>query len=226
MIRNILRVSLAGAALLLTGTVLAQLTAGANTNEIPLPRKLLATLDITRAVITADALHCQRDTAEAVVAAGGHYILTVTANQPKLRQTLKSLPWKQIPILDRNTEHGHGRTATPTLKACEISGGIGLPHALHLVQLTRTVTDRTTTGKHTETGGRCKVSSRGPSVLASLGRSERGPLCFGGSGRSLGGAPCGPGAPMLTIRALDLQARAPRPAVTRNGEVDHRAIIS
>ena len=64
--------------------------------------------DIAGAVITADALHCQRDTAEYITGRGAHYILTVKDNQPTLRKKLKSLPWKQIPVLDRKTEHGHG----------------------------------------------------------------------------------------------------------------------
>jgi predicted transposase YbfD/YdcC len=134
-----------------TGAVLAQLAVGAKTNEIPLLRTLLDTLDITDAVITADALHCQRDTAEAIVGAGGHYILTVKANQPKLRAQLKELPWKQIPVADRDTEHSHGRHTTRVLKATEIAAGIGFPHAVQVLQLTRTVTDRTTKRKHTET---------------------------------------------------------------------------
>ena len=133
-----------------TGTVLAQLAVGAKTNEIPMLRELLDTLDITDAVITADALHCQRDTAEAIVAGGGHYNLTVKANQPSLHKELKNLPWKHIPVLDRSTEHGHGRTAKRTLKACEITGGIGFPHAVQVLQLTRTVTNRKTNKTHTE----------------------------------------------------------------------------
>jgi predicted transposase YbfD/YdcC len=133
-----------------TGTVLTQIAVGAKTNEIPMLRTLLDDIDITDAVITADALHCQRDTAEAIVGRGGHYILTVKANQPKLRKTLKELPWKHIPVLDETTEHGHGRTAKRILKACEISGGIGFPHAAQVLQLTRTVTDRKTAKTHTE----------------------------------------------------------------------------
>ena len=133
-----------------TGTVLTQIAVGAKTNEIPMLRTLLDEFDITDAVITADALHCQRDTAEAIVGRGGHYILTVKANQPKLRKTLKELPWKHIPVLDQTSEHGHGRTAKRTLKACEITGGIGFPHAAQVLQLTRTITDRKTAKTHTE----------------------------------------------------------------------------
>lgn len=134
-----------------TGTVLAQLAVGAKTNEIPMLTKLLDTLpDIAGVVVTADALHCQRDTAEYITGRDAHYIFTVKDNQPKLRKRLKSLPWKQIPVLDTNTEHGHGRTAKRTLKATEISQGIGFPGAVQVLQLTRTVTDRKTNHKHTE----------------------------------------------------------------------------
>lgn len=133
-----------------TGTVLTQIAVGAKTNEIPMMRTLLDDIDITDAVITADAMHCQRETAETIVTRGGHYILTVKANQPKLRKTLKELPWKHMPVLDRTTDHGHGRTAKRTLKACEITGGIGFPHAAQVLQLTRTVTDRKTSKTHTE----------------------------------------------------------------------------
>ncbi len=120
-----------------TGTVLGQVTVGAKTNEIPLLRTLLATMDIKDAVITADALHCQRATARDIVAQGGHYILTVKNNQRTLRKQLKALPWKQIPILSTDAERGHGRIATRTLKATEVTAGIGFPYAVQVLQLTR-----------------------------------------------------------------------------------------
>jgi hypothetical protein len=120
-----------------TGAVLGQCTVGTKTNEIPLLSMLLDTLDVTDAVITADALHCQRETATGIVARGGHYILTVKSNQPSLRTGLKSLPWGDIPVLDTTTEHGHGRWETRSLKATAITGGIGFPHACQVLQLTR-----------------------------------------------------------------------------------------
>ncbi|WP_169847207.1 ISAs1 family transposase, partial [Rhodococcus triatomae] len=121
-----------------TGTVLAQCAVGAKTNEIPLLPKLLNLLDIAGTVITADAMHCQRETAEHIVGRGGHYILTVQGNQPSLRRQLKSLPWKQIPVISRTTENGHGRREVRSLKATEISDGVLFPHAVQVLQLTRT----------------------------------------------------------------------------------------
>ena len=42
--------------------------------------------DLSGAVITADALHCQRETAQEIVARGGEYILQVKGNQKNLRE--------------------------------------------------------------------------------------------------------------------------------------------
>jgi predicted transposase YbfD/YdcC len=131
-----------------SGAVLTQVIVGAKTNEIPVLATLLKTLDITDAVITADAMHCQRDTAQTIRDRGGHYILTVKANQPTLRARVKSLPWKDIPPLSVTRERGHGRQDTRTLKATELTTGIGFPGAAQVLRLTRTRTDRKT-GKRT-----------------------------------------------------------------------------
>lgn len=135
-----------------TGTVLAQLAVDATTNEIPMLTTLLDSIaDITGVVITADAVHCQRDTAAYITGRSGHYIFTVKNNQPNLRKRLKALPWKKIPVADTSTEHGHGRTSTRALKATEITDGIGFPGAVQVLQLRRTVTDGRTGKRHTET---------------------------------------------------------------------------
>lgn len=125
-----------------TGVVLAQVSVGAKTNEIPVLQRLVGLLDLKQAVVTADAMHCQRDTAAAIVAAGGHYILTVKDNQPSLRRRVKSLPWKNIPALAASRESRHGRRDTRTLKitavSAQVAGGIGFPGASQVLRLTRT----------------------------------------------------------------------------------------
>jgi hypothetical protein len=82
-----------------TGVVLGQVCVGAKTNEIPMLAGLLKVLDVNGAVITADAMHCQRDTAQTIRDGGDHSILTVKGNRPNLRKRVKSLPWKDIPPL-------------------------------------------------------------------------------------------------------------------------------
>ena len=74
------------------GVVVAQRRVADKSNEIPALRDLLEPLDLDGALITADAMHTQVGTAEWIRSRGGHYLLTVKANQPGLHQTLKDLP--------------------------------------------------------------------------------------------------------------------------------------
>lgn len=124
-----------------TGLVVAQIAVAGKTSETPTLRELLKTLTITGCVITADAAHTCRETAQLIVDAGAHYILTVKANQPKLRKRCKALPWNNIPVLDRSTgKPAHGRIETRTLQATEISAGIGFPGAVQVLRVRRTRT--------------------------------------------------------------------------------------
>ena len=65
-----------------TGAVLGQLATATKSNEIPTLRDLLDTMDITGAVITADAMHWQRETAKHITDAGGHYLPADREGQP------------------------------------------------------------------------------------------------------------------------------------------------
>ena len=51
---------------------------------------LIELLTLKDCVVTADALHCRRDTAEAIIARKGDYVLAVKANQPKLLEAAKA----------------------------------------------------------------------------------------------------------------------------------------
>jgi len=125
-----------------SGVVLGQVEVGPKTNEIPLIVDLLGPLDLTDVVVTADALHCQRATAEHIVSRGGHYVFTVKNNQRALRDLLKSLPWNDIPVSSSLTGRGHGRRECRTIKATEVDAGLGFPHATQVLQVRRTVTKK------------------------------------------------------------------------------------
>jgi hypothetical protein len=134
-----------------TGVILTQVGVDGKTSEVPVLRKLLTVLEIAGCVITADAAHTCRETAQHIVDAGAHYILTVEANQPLLRKRCKALPWKQIPVLDRSTgKPRHGRLETRTLQAAEIDtdAGIGFPGAVQVLRVTRI---RTVISRHRRT---------------------------------------------------------------------------
>jgi hypothetical protein len=69
------------------GAVLGQVEVGCKTNEIPLFSTLLDDIDLTRSVVTADALHAQRDHADYLVdQRGAHFLLTVKRNQCAARR--------------------------------------------------------------------------------------------------------------------------------------------
>jgi predicted transposase YbfD/YdcC len=65
--------------------VLAQVRVDAKTNEHKAALQLLGLLPLAGKVVVGDAMFCQRDVAERVVAAGADYVFVVKANQPGLQ---------------------------------------------------------------------------------------------------------------------------------------------
>jgi hypothetical protein len=70
--------------------VLAQLRVDAKTNEHKAALELLGILPVKGKVVLGDAMFCQRDLAEAVVEAGGEYLLVAKDNQPGLVRDLQA----------------------------------------------------------------------------------------------------------------------------------------
>jgi predicted transposase YbfD/YdcC len=119
------------------GVVLGQLEVGAKTNEIPLFTALLDRMDITGAVITADALHAQREHARYLARRGAHYVITVKRNQPGLHAQLAALPWQDVPVAYTKRERGHGRIERRTLKITSVAKGLAFPHAAQAIKVVR-----------------------------------------------------------------------------------------
>ena len=119
------------------GAVLGQVAVGAKTNEIPMFPVLLERVDITGAVITADAMHAQRGHATYLAGRGAHFLLTVKRNQPGLFAQLAALPWRQVPVADQTAERGHGRAERRTLKVTAVTAGLAFPHAAQAIQILR-----------------------------------------------------------------------------------------
>ena len=121
------------------GVVIGQVDVPGKTNEIPMFSQLCDQIaDLEGVVVTADAMHCQKDHADyLVLARGAHYVLTVKGNQPALRNQLKALPWKDVPVGHTSASRGHGRVEKRALKVVTISAGILFPHAIQAIQITR-----------------------------------------------------------------------------------------
>jgi predicted transposase YbfD/YdcC len=120
------------------GTVLAQAAVDGKTSEITQFAPLLEPLDLAGTVITAGALHTQREHAEFLVSdKKAHYILIVKKNQPGLHAQLRNLPWRQVPASHQQRDRGHGREEHRTLKAATVAAGLAFPHAAQALQVTR-----------------------------------------------------------------------------------------
>jgi predicted transposase YbfD/YdcC len=124
------------------GVVLGQIEVDAKTNEIPMFTTLCDRIEIKDAIITADALHAQREHARSLARRGAHYVITVKRNQPGLHAQLAALPWREVPAAYDRRERGHGRAERRTLKVTAVARGLAFPHAAQAIQVTRRRTVR------------------------------------------------------------------------------------
>jgi len=74
-----------------TGISLWQKTVDSKSNEIPAVQELIAMLNVEGMVVTADAMHCQKETAEIIVNKGGDYVLQLKANQGNFYQDVYAM---------------------------------------------------------------------------------------------------------------------------------------
>jgi hypothetical protein len=80
------------------GLVVAQQCVGEKTNEIPCVKPRLDPLEIAGAVVTADALHTQTETARYLVEdKKADYVFTVKNNQPTLKADIEDLHLEAFP---------------------------------------------------------------------------------------------------------------------------------
>lgn len=97
--------------------VLAQEATDAHSNEITAIPKLLQMLELKGAIVTIDAMGCQKEIARQIVEGGGDYVLAVKDNQPTLHAAISDYflhlhetdfagcEVRQLTTLD----NGHGR---------------------------------------------------------------------------------------------------------------------
>ncbi len=100
--------------------VLGQLATEEKSNEITAIPRLLELLDVKGAVVTIDAMGCQKAIAEKIVKQGGDYVLQVKKNQPELydlmTSTFDELTGPGIGgvslVFHEEIDAGHGRVET------------------------------------------------------------------------------------------------------------------
>ena len=74
-----------------TGISLWQTTVDSKSNEIPAVQELIAMLNVKGIIVTADAMHCQKETADLIVSKGGDYVLQLKANQGKFYEDVYAM---------------------------------------------------------------------------------------------------------------------------------------
>lgn len=70
------------------GVTLGQVAVDSKSNEITAIPQLLKILELHGAIVSIDAMGCQREIAAQIVTGGGDYVLQVKGNQPKLQEAI------------------------------------------------------------------------------------------------------------------------------------------
>ncbi len=123
-----------------SSVVAAQAEVGVKTNEVPMAEAVLGQIDLEDKVVTADALHTVKATAEFIHQAGGEFALPVKENRKALFDALDTLPWHKVPIAHTATDRGHGRITTRTIQVLPAPDDLPFPHVSQAYLIERHVT--------------------------------------------------------------------------------------
>ena len=107
---------------------LGQTVVDAKSNEITAIPKLLEIIEVSGGLITIDAMGCQTEIAEKIIAEGADYCLAVKGNQPKLHEAVKAFflehlenNFADVDVNEHHTtESTHGRTDERSYYICKI----------------------------------------------------------------------------------------------------------
>jgi len=78
------------------GIALGQVATEEKSNEITAIPLLLEHIDLTNAVVTIDAMGCQKQIAHDIVEGGGDFVISVKDNQPTLRESIEAYFQKHL----------------------------------------------------------------------------------------------------------------------------------
>lgn len=133
--------------------MLGQMKVAADSNEITAVPALLALLSLEGATVTVDAMHCQSDTAQAVLDAGADYLMTIKTNQPTLHEDVRLLmddPGAPPDDVDETLDADHGRIETRRADVIHDVGWLAKQHnwpglaAVGKITATREIADNQT----------------------------------------------------------------------------------
>jgi predicted transposase YbfD/YdcC len=139
--------------------ILGQVAVDGKSNEITAIPQLLELLDLHGALVTIDAMGCQKDIAQKIVAGGGDYLLVAKGNQERLLEDIQATVTRaldgELPagaVAQHTTrEQGHGRQEERSCVVVHRVAGIRdrklWPHltTVGMCRRERTVAGRTST---------------------------------------------------------------------------------
>ncbi|CDG98716.1 transposase (fragment) [Xenorhabdus bovienii str. puntauvense] len=109
-----------------SGIALYQRATESKGKEGPVARQLIELLALDKAIVTLDALHCQKETLKLITQRGGDFIVGIKGNQSPLYQFVKSRfashydSDERVEFTEKNK--GHGRTELRAVM--QISAGL------------------------------------------------------------------------------------------------------
>ena len=107
---------------------LGQIVVDEKSNEITAIPKLLEILELSGCLVTIDAMGCQTEIADKIIAADADYVLAVKGNQPTLHEGIAKFfldhledDFARVQVSRYQTEErGHGREETRTYYVCPV----------------------------------------------------------------------------------------------------------
>jgi predicted transposase YbfD/YdcC len=116
------------------GIVLGQIKTQEKSNEITAIPELLEWLDVRGAIVTIDAMGCQKAIAEKIIDKGGDYLLALKGNQSRLHDDVRL--YFEEPSLQASTRMGHAETVDKghgriEVRHCRVSTDVDWLKALH-----------------------------------------------------------------------------------------------
>ena len=125
------------------GVVLGQVATADHSNEITAIPALLRLLDVRGAVVTIDAMGCQKAIARQIRDQGGDYVLAVKGNQKNLEEAIQfqlGRGHSQVPrwkLKTRDKNHGRTEQRTYTAMAAPLAVSRHWPDARSIVRVCR-----------------------------------------------------------------------------------------
>jgi predicted transposase YbfD/YdcC len=161
------------------GVIIAQTRIRDETNETTQGKALLDHVDLTGAVVTADAAHASRETAQYIAGErGADYLLTVKGNTPGLQRAIYDKIQAECDAAapdHSDTDRGHGRTVRRSLWTAAAGQSTGFPHAAQVIRIRRDTLDidGTVIAKEIVHAATSLDAVRGtPAALAALARGQ------------------------------------------------------